>query len=148
MPVLYHYLDHDLFSCVHNRVGSSKLLTYFQGCSFYLQLDNGPKMASFCLTWKIILLGSVMANFESFKSMKDTIRISSFLDWNQKIRVSTYLNFGIFTFWCKVFLHVAITEFLEHWIAKKVVVAFDNVFHVYLMRGLQKYAKKLQGISR
>ena len=89
MPVLYHYLDHDLFSCVHNRVGSSKLLTYFQGCSFYLQLHNGPKMTSFCLTRKIILLGSIMANFEFFMSMKDTIYISSFLDCNQEIRVST-----------------------------------------------------------
>ena len=95
MPVLYHYLDHDLFSCVHNRVGSSKLLTYFQGCSFYLQLHNGPKMASFCLTRKIILLGSIMANFEFFKSMKDTIYILSFLDCNQEIRVSTSVVFEL-----------------------------------------------------
>ena len=28
-------------------------------------------------------------------------------------------------------------------IAKKVFLTFDNVFHVYLMRGFQKYAKKL-----
>ena len=27
-------------------------------------------------------------------------------------------------------------------IGKKVLQAFDNVFHVYLMSGLQKYAKK------
>ena len=26
-------------------------------------------------------------------------------------------------------------------IAKKVFVTFDNVFHVYLMRGFQKYAR-------
>ena len=29
--------------------------------------------------------------------------------------------------------------FLERWNAKKVFVIFDNVFHVYLMKGFQKY---------
>ena len=32
-------------------------------------------------------------------------------------------------------------EFLEHWIAKKVFLTFDDIFHVYLMRGLQKYER-------
>ena len=33
--------------------------------------------------------------------------------------------------------------FLEYWNTQKVFAAFDNVFHVYLIRGLQKYARNL-----
>ena len=33
--------------------------------------------------------------------------------------------------------------FLEHWNSKKMFVTFDNVVHVYLMRGFQKYARNL-----
>ena len=32
--------------------------------------------------------------------------------------------------------------FLEPWNREKVLHSFDNIFHVYLMNGLQKYQKK------
>ena len=32
-------------------------------------------------------------------------------------------------------------EFLEYWNTKKVLGGFDNIFHVYMMRGFQKYGR-------
>ena len=32
-------------------------------------------------------------------------------------------------------------EFLEYWNTKKVFGGFDNIFHIYLMRGFQKYER-------
>ena len=34
-------------------------------------------------------------------------------------------------------------EFLEHWNSQKVFLTFDNIFHVYLMRGFQTYERNL-----
>ena len=49
-----------------------------------------------------------------------------------------YLNFRL----CIQISNKGHCEFLEYWNSQKVLPAFDNVFHVYLMRGLKKNAKK------
>ena len=42
---------------------------------------------------------------------------------------------------CEARVNLVTVGFLGIEIAKKVFVTFDNVSHVYLMRGFQKYAR-------
>ena len=58
-----------------------------------------------------------------------------------KSTLALYFTISDMVHYAKKFFKESHSGFLEHWNSKKVFVTFDNVFHVYLMRGFQKYAR-------